>query len=101
VTGNPGEPVVIADEPGTRLSRRASVWIISVFMAIVLGALMSLVHLPYAILQPGPVTNTLGNGPEGKPLITVAGKATYQGPSRPDQRGVAAGTAVPQGCDRP
>lgn len=77
VTGNPGEPVVIADEPGTRLSRRASVWIISVFMAIVLGALMSLVHLPYAILQPGPVTNTLGNGPEGKPLITVAGKATY------------------------
>jgi PDZ domain-containing protein len=46
------------------------------FVAIVLGAVMGLVHLPYAILQPGPVTNTLGNGPGGKPLITVAGK-TY------------------------
>jgi PDZ domain-containing protein len=46
------------------------------FLAIVLGAVMGLIHLPFAILQPGPVTNTLGNGPGGKPLITVASK-TY------------------------
>ena len=72
-----GQPVVIAKEPGAGLSRRATVWLVAVFLGIVLGALMSLVHLPYAVLQPGPVTNTLGNGPEGKPLITVAGGGTY------------------------
>jgi PDZ domain-containing protein len=59
------------------LSRRAAVWLIAMFFGIVLGAVVGMVHVPYAILAPGPVTNTLGNGPGGKPLITVAGKATY------------------------
>jgi Lon-like protease len=72
-----GQPVVTADEPGNGLSRGATVWLIAMFVGIVLGALMGMVHLPYAILQPGPVTNTLGNGPSGKPLITVAGRTTY------------------------
>jgi Lon-like protease len=76
VIDTPG-PIVIAQEPGTGLSRRAVVWLVAVFLGIVLGAVMSLIHLPYAILQPGPVTNTLGNGPGGKPLITVADRATY------------------------
>lgn len=71
-----GHPIV-AEEPGTGLSRRASLWIVSMFIAIVVGALMGIVQLPYAILQPGPVTNTLGSGPGGKPLITIAGKTTY------------------------
>jgi PDZ domain-containing protein len=71
-----GEPAVTAQEPGPGLSRSTSVWLVAMFVAILLGAVMGLIHLPYAILQPGPVTNTLGNGPEGKPLITVAGK-TY------------------------
>ena len=70
-------PILIAQEPGTNLSRRSSAWLVAMFVGIVIGALMNLIHLPYAILQPGPVTNTLGNGPEGKPLITVANKATY------------------------
>ena len=47
------------------------------FVGIVIAALMGLVNLPFAIVKPGPVKNTLGNGPEGKPLITVAGKVTY------------------------
>jgi Lon-like protease len=72
-----GHPIVIAQEPGTGLSRRAGIWLVATFVGIALAALMSLIHLPYAILQPGPVTNTLGNGPEGKPLITVANKSTY------------------------
>jgi len=70
-------PIVSAQEPGTRLSRRATAWLVAMFVGIVVGSLMGLVHLPYAILQPGPVTDTLGNGPAGKPLITVAGKVTY------------------------
>ncbi|MBC7560377.1 MAG: PDZ domain-containing protein [Dermatophilaceae bacterium] len=71
------ERAVASREPDTSLSRRSSVWLIAIFLGIVLGAVMGVVHLPYAILQPGPVTNTLGNGPEGKPLITVTGKASY------------------------
>lgn len=72
-----GPPIVTAEEPGTRLSRRATIWLVVMFAGIMFGALLGLVHLPYAILQPGPVTNTLGNGPGGKPLITVADKATF------------------------
>lgn len=71
-----GDPTVAAREPGTGLSRSTSIWLVGMFVAIVLGAIMGLIQLPYAILQPGPATNTLGNGPGGKPLITVAGK-TY------------------------
>ena len=72
-----GESKVIAEEPGTGLGRGAAIWLIAVFLGIAIGAAMGVVQLPYVILQPGPVTNTLGNGPEGKPLITVAGKTTY------------------------
>lgn len=77
VTDTEGDPMVIAQEPGTGLSRRATVWLIATFVGIVMGSVMGMVHLPYAILQPGPVTNTLGIGSAGKPLITVAGKTTY------------------------
>jgi len=77
VIGTNGPATVVAEEPGTSLSRQATVLLVAMFVGIVLGAVVSMVHLPIAILQPGPVTNTLGDGPGGKPLITVAGKATY------------------------
>ncbi len=79
----------IAGEAGTGLSRRSVGWLVAMFFGIVIGALLSLVQLPYAILQPGPVTNTLGNGPGGKPLITVEGKATYPTPGALDFTTVA------------
>lgn len=72
-----GHANVFADEPGTRLSRLATGWLVAMFVGIMISALMGLVHVPYAILKPGPVTNTLGNGPGGKPMITVQGRATY------------------------
>jgi len=72
-----GEPTIASEEPRSGLGRRASVWLVAMFVGIALGAVMGVVHLPYAVLQPGPVTNTLGNGPAGKPLITVSGKTTY------------------------
>ena len=72
-----GHTSVLAEEPGTGLSRRAGSWLVAVFVGIVIAALMGLVNVPYAILKPGPITNTLGNGPDGKPLITVGGKDTY------------------------
>ncbi|HEX7535836.1 MAG TPA: PDZ domain-containing protein [Dermatophilaceae bacterium] len=77
MTDTRDETVLTVEQPGNRLSWRSTSWILAVFVGIMLGALMGVIHLPYAILQPGPVTNTLGNGPEGKPLITVAGEKSY------------------------
>ncbi len=68
---------VTEQEPGTGLSRSATVWLVAMFVGIALGALMGTIHLPYAILQPGPVTNTLGTGPGGKPLVTVPADQGY------------------------
>jgi len=67
----------VADRLGTTMSRRSGGWIGAVFAGIAAAAIMGVVHLPYVILQPGPVVNTLGNGTGGKPLITVQGKTTY------------------------
>ena len=72
-----GVPGVLSERPGTGVSRAATGWLVATFIAIVVSALMALVQVPYAVLSPGPITNTLGNGPEGKPLVTVAGKTTY------------------------
>jgi PDZ domain-containing protein len=77
VTETKNDPVAVAEQPGTGLGRRPAGFLIAAFLAILLSALMGMIHLPYAVLEPGPVSNTLGNGPDGKPLITVAGKATY------------------------
>ena len=77
VSDTQGHASVLAEEPGAGLSRRSAGWLVAVFVGIVTAALMGLVHLPYAILSPGPITNTLGNGPGGKPLVTVQDKATY------------------------
>lgn len=46
------------------------------FGAVLLSALMMLLPVPYVILKPGPVLNTLGQS-NGKPLITVTGHPTY------------------------
>jgi PDZ domain-containing protein len=77
VTETHGATSVAVQEPELRLSRQSVGWLGAVFLGIVVAALMGLVHLPYAVLKPGPVTNTLGNSPEGKPLITVEGKGIY------------------------
>ena len=37
-----------------------------------LAALLSLIHLPYAVLKPGPITNTLGTSTRNTPLISVS-----------------------------
>ena len=41
-----------------------------------MAALLSMIGLPYVVMQPGPITNTLGKI-EGKQLITVKGAETY------------------------
>lgn len=59
-----------------RLSRRSSAVIVGAFLAIALAGALSLVSLPYVVMKPGPVTNTLGQL-DGKPLISVSGTRTY------------------------
>jgi len=63
--GTQGDRAVIVEEPGIGLGPRVTGWLVAAFVGIVLGALMSLIQVPYAVLRPGPVTNTLGNGPGG------------------------------------
>ena len=59
-----------------RLGRRASASLVAVFLLIALGALSTMVGLPYVVLKPGPAQNTLGKF-EGKDLYTVTGAPTY------------------------
>ncbi len=72
-----GHANVLPEEIRTTLNRQSAGWIVAFFIAIMAAALMGLVRVPYVVLKPGPVTNTLGNGPGGKPLITVQGRGTY------------------------
>jgi PDZ domain-containing protein len=58
------------------MSRRATIGLVTVFVVIALAALSSMVGLPYVVLQPGPITNTLGTL-DGKRLITVSGAPSY------------------------
>jgi PDZ domain-containing protein len=69
--GPPGLPA--AD----RLTRRSTGMLVGAFLAITVAALMVIVTLPYAIMEPGPITNTLGKGADGKPLVEVTGHETY------------------------
>jgi PDZ domain-containing protein len=59
-----------------RLGRRASASLVGVFVLIALGALSTMVGLPYVVLKPGPAQNTLGKL-EGKDLYSISGAPTY------------------------
>ena len=59
------------------LSPRSKRLLWSAFLAVMLSAVVAMIPLPYAVLRPGPATNTLGTGSDGKPLIEVEGAPTY------------------------
>lgn len=58
------------------VSRRSGGMISLLFLAIALGAGISLIPLPYVVLQPGPVFNSLGDL-DGKPIVEVKGTPAY------------------------
>jgi PDZ domain-containing protein len=58
------------------LDPRMAVLLISGFATVALAAALTLLPMPYAVLRPGPVLNTLGSA-AGTPLITVTGRRTY------------------------
>ncbi len=70
-----GGPAVTSDP--LRITRRTAAALWAAFLGIALAAIIALIPLPYAVLRPGPATNTLGKGSDGKPLVTVVGAPTY------------------------
>lgn len=64
-------PLAEADDP-----RRPSRWVGGVLTAslllIALAAVAALIPLPYAVMSPGPITNTLGTV-DGQPIVQVEG----------------------------
>ncbi len=76
----PSSERAAAPPPGHRTSRGTAVALSAVFVGLLIGAVGNLVHLPYAIMSPGPATNVLaaGGGSDGKSqLITISGRTTY------------------------
>jgi Lon-like protease len=74
-TEGAGDPGHSGRDP-YRLGRRASASLVAVFLLIALGALSTMVGLPYVVLKPGPIQNTLGQL-HGKDLYTITGAPTY------------------------
>jgi len=74
-------PAAVGPTGARRPSRGAVAGLVAVFCGLLLGAVGNLVHLPYAIMMPGPVSNVLGQGTHenGQPgdLIVISGEKTY------------------------
>ena len=62
-----------------RLTRGNKAVLAAFFLFLVVVVLGSVIHLPYAVMSPGPTQNTLGTSPSGKgtPIITISGLPTY------------------------
>jgi PDZ domain-containing protein len=73
--GAPGPRAPYEEDP-YRLRPRTVAVLVGGFLALALGALSTLIGLPYVVLKPGAVNNTLGTV-DGRPLISVSGAPTY------------------------
>jgi Lon-like protease len=61
-----------------RLSRGNKAVLAAFFFFLVVMVVGSVVHLPYAVMSPGPTQNTLGtSGNQDKPIIAISGLPTY------------------------
>jgi Predicted secreted protein containing a PDZ domain len=71
----PGPP-----RPRAPLSRGNKVFLVGFFLGLAILVVGNLVHVPFAIMSPGPTMNTLGKVPgetNGSTLISVQGLPTY------------------------
>jgi Lon-like protease len=60
------------------MSRRGLTFAVAGFLTAMLAVLATVLPVPYVVLVPGPVTDTLGNVPGGsEPLVSVRGARTY------------------------
>jgi PDZ domain-containing protein len=58
------------------LRPRTVVLLLSLFVAVLLIAIVAVLPVPYVVLGEGPAINTL-SAPGGKPLIEISGRTTY------------------------
>ncbi|UIJ34711.1 PDZ domain-containing protein [Allobranchiibius sp. GilTou73] len=58
------------------LRPRTVVWLVFAVVVVLAVAALNLIHVPVAILRPGPAQNTLG-AVDGKPVISISGHPTY------------------------
>jgi PDZ domain-containing protein len=68
-------PPRVVDDP-YRLTGRSTFALVGLFLGIAAAAVLSMIGLPYVVMEPGPISNTLGKV-EGQQLITVKGAETY------------------------
>jgi PDZ domain-containing protein len=60
------------------MSRRGLTFLVAGLLTAALGLLATVLPVPYVVLVPGPVTDTLGSKPAGDgPLVSVRGARTY------------------------
>lgn len=86
-------PLLVEVSPGAshHLAPHTRTAVLMAGLAIVLTAFLGLYRVPYAIYQPGPATNVLGNV-DGVPLLRIEGTRSYR-PS-PNSRGTLDMTTV-------
>ncbi len=78
----PGDEWTDPDRPETgRPSRGAIAALLAVFCGLLLGAAGTLIHLPYAVMAPGPISNVLGQETRADgskvDLIAITGQQTF------------------------
>jgi PDZ domain-containing protein len=87
-SASPGESIAASGPGGssvperrgrsTTLSPHGRLLAVSAFTAVLIAALMGVVHVPYVALSPGPVTDVIaGTTKDTRGLITVSGHETY------------------------
>ncbi len=78
-TTTPTAEPVGTPEPGSpwRVSARTTVLLVAGSSALVLGAVIAALPVPYVVFSPGPVRDTLGQTSDGEDLIVIDGVETY------------------------
>jgi PDZ domain-containing protein len=78
-TDLPTRAEVLEDEGRGRLTRGNKAVLAAFFLFLVVMVVGSVVHLPYAVMSPGPTQDTLGTSIDGKgkPIIAISGLPTF------------------------
>ena len=78
-TDLPTRAEVLEDESRGRLTRGNKAVLAAFFLFLAVMVVGSVVHLPYAVMSPGPTQDTLGTSTDGKgkPIIAISGLPTY------------------------
>ena len=60
------------------MPRRTLILIVAGAAVVIAAVVAAVLPVPYVILSPGPTLNTLGNAPDGRPLIQIQGHRVHR-----------------------